>query len=434
MNSSQNQQTTGWYAPLEREQAPAPKTTKKRLSTPWRIGLGVFLALFLIVGSSLLFAGHGDAGIVTIPLPQQPQQLPETVDELPEDWHAFFNSYFVPPEQGSSNRLSRAEDVPDFTLSFAEPGEELSLPQLYERCAGSIVAITGYKDGKLGYFWGSGIVLSADGLILTNAHVIEDCDRAAVTLADDRVFEAMLVGADEASDIAVLKIDAQGLTPAEFGDSSLLRVGEGVAVIGNPISENYRLTMTDGIVSALSRSVTHAGRTATAIQTTAPINEGSSGGALLNLYGQVVGVTNMKLVSRVLGSSVEGMTLAVPSETVLSVVNDLIRNGSMRGKPVLGITVGEIPTEAALHYDIPVGLYVTLVSEGSDAERRGIRAGDIITDVNGIPALSNDVVSEAKRELAVGDTIRFTIWRDGESFDVDVALVDYYDVYGQGTP
>jgi serine protease Do len=322
-----------------------------------------------------------------------------------------------------------AGKVPDFTLEFSEPGEELTLQELYEQCADCIVAITGYTDGMNGYYWGSGIIMSQDGLILTNTHLLEDCDSVTVKLTDDRTFEGLLVGADAASDIAVLKIDASGLKPARFADSARLKVGDHVAAIGNPIGEEFRLSLTDGIVSALDRGIGQLGRNATAIQNTAAINEGSSGGALFNMYGQVVGVTNMKMAASAFDVTIEGMSLAVPTSLAKSVVDSLIRDGEVRGRTALGITVGAIPEDYAAHYEIPDGLYVSAVSENSDAAAQGVRAGDIMTAMNGEALYSTDQIFLAKSELKVGDTIRFTFWRDGETFDLDIALVDYNDVY-----
>ena len=431
MNDHRENSTQSWYAPLERETPPPQKETKKRkrLTARWKIGLWVFLALALIVGSSMLFSSGRDEGpAIHFPTPAMPGT--DTEDGLPDDVQEFFNNFYVTQDNDSAEiRLPRAEKVTDFELVFSEPGEELTLQELYRECADSIVAITGYTEGMNGYYWGSGIILSEDGLVLTNTHLLEDCDSAVVTLTDDRSFEAQLVGADATSDIAVLKIDAEGLKPARFADSATLKVGDHVAAIGNPIGEEFRLTLTDGIVSALDRGVGQFGRNVTAIQNTAAINEGSSGGALFNMYGQVVGVTNMKMSAPAYEVSIEGMSLAVPSALTKTVVDSLIENGEVRGRTALGITVGQIPQDAAEHYEIPDGLYVSAVSINSDAWKQGVRKGDIMTAINGEPLYSTDQIFTVKSALKVGDKIRFTFWRDGESFDLDIALVDYNDVY-----
>ena len=423
-NWEQNAQS--WYAPLERAPEPVKETKKKkRLSTSWKAVIAVLLALALIAGSSMLFSSGGEEA----ELPRPDFTLPESEEELPDSFQELFENFYVKEDRSGEVRVPMAETVPEFTLEFSEPGEELTLQELFRQCADSIVSIAGYTDGAAGYYWGSGIVLSKDGLILTNTHLLEDCDSVTVTLTDDRSFEGLLVGADATSDIAVLKIDADDLKPARFGDSAKLQVGDRVAAIGNPIGEQFHLSLTDGIVSGLDRGVGQYGRNVTAIQNTAAINEGSSGGALFNMYGQVVGVTNMKMSAPLGDVTIEGMSLAVPTALASSVVDALIRDGEVRGRTALGITVGPIPEKVASHYEIPDGLYVSAVSEYSDAAAKGVKPGDIMTSLDGEALQNTDQIFNAKAGLSVGDTMHFTFWRDGRTFELDIALVDYNDVY-----
>ncbi len=436
-----NENRTNWYAPLEHEnenparEEQAAEIKKKGLPLGWRIALGILLALGLIAGTSLFFA-HRDAGeqkrttreqiIIEQPF-ELPMPIPET--ELPDKWEDFFDSYFVTEESSMEEcRIPSVEKQPDWELELVKPGaREKSLQEVYRSCVDSIVSVRSYIDGKVGYHWGTGIVMSEDGLILTNAHLVEGCDSAEIILADGSSYDAKLVGTDRICDLAVLKIEAEGLKPAVFGDSDELSVGDRVAAIGNPLGERFVASLTDGIVSGIDRGIDFEGRSLNMIQTNAAINEGSSGGALVNMYGQVVGVTNMKMISYY--SSIEGICFAIPSATVRSVVNDLIRDGEVKGRPGVGITVGAIPADAAEFYKLPEGLYISGVSKGSDAESKGLRVGDIITAVNGEAAKSSDDILRVRDKLQVGDSITFTIWRDGKTFDKDVALVEYSDIY-----
>ena len=408
-----------WYAPLEEHTSPeSEKKKRKPGKASWRIGGAILLVVLLIAASSLIFSGSN----------QRTEAPYISGDGMPDDWNDYLDNYYqVTESKDAEIKLPRAELVPDFKVAISsDRGKELSLQELYDQCSKSIVAIKGYQDGVDGYYWGSGIILSKDGLILTNTHVIENCDTARVTLYDNSSYAATLVGADSTSDIAVLKIEATGLTPASFGDSAELAIGDKVAAIGNPLGETFRMTLTDGIISAIDRGISYNGHSMTLLQTNTAINEGNSGGALFNMYGQVIGVTNMKMMSSY--SSIEGIGFAIPSSTIAAVADSLMQYGEVRGRTAIGITVGAIPENVTSHYDLPTGLYVSAVEEKSDAAAKGIQQGDIITAVNGSPASATSDILTVKNTLGVGDTITFTIWRDGETFDVDVTLVDENDL------
>ena len=279
-----------WYAPLEEHTSPeSEKKKRKPGKASWRIGGAILLVVLLIAASSLIFSGSN----------QRTEAPYVSGDGMPDDWNDYLDNYYqVTESKDAEIKLPRAELVPDFKVAISSNrGKELSLKELYDQCSKSIVAIKGYQDGVDGYYWGSGIILSKDGLILTNTHVIENCDTASVTLFDNSSYDAALVGADSTSDIAVLRIEATGLTPASFGDSAELAIGDQVAAIGNPLGETFRMTLTDGIISAIDRGISYNGHSMTLLQTNTAINEGNSGGALFNMYGQVIGVTNMKMMS-----------------------------------------------------------------------------------------------------------------------------------------
>ncbi|MBO6016748.1 MAG: trypsin-like peptidase domain-containing protein [Oscillospiraceae bacterium] len=436
--------TKGWYAPLNSDSQDDPvlpgetaigggeqlKTaasgkkrgkTKKKGLTPARIAGLILLLLLVIAGSSIAFRqlGSGSDAVFF-----------GDSGEIPDDPESFFKQYYEAVEGGSAKvNVPAVEARPEFTIELQpSDGEELGLQDLYERCAPTIVSISAYQDGKMGYSWGSGVIISEEGLVLTNCHVLEDCDSAVVTLSDGTEYDALLVGADAISDVALLKIEAKGLPVAELGESNQLRVGDRVAAIGNPLGETFRNTLTDGIISAIERGMTYNGRSMTLLQTNTAINEGNSGGALFNLQGQVIGITNMKMMSSY--SSIEGIGFAIPSATVCTVVNALVRDGEVKGRPSIGITVGAIPDTAKEKYTLPDGLYVMDVSDGSDAKEKGIKQGDVITAVNGTPVTTTDEISDIKNEMQVGDTIVLTVWRDGSSMEISVVLVDTNDIYG----
>ncbi len=438
--------TQNWYAPLERDPGsevqrvggPAPasgdalpsgnkpdgkqKKQKRKGLTPARIAGLIVLLLLLIAGSSVIFQHTGSGAEESL--------FPGEDGKMPDDAESFFKQYYEAVENERVEvHIPPVENRPNYTMTLqASDGQELTLQELYEHCAPSIVSISAYQGSSIGYSWGSGVVISEDGLILTNCHVLEDTDRAVVTLADGTEYEALLVGADAISDVALLKIDTAGLIPAEMGESNQLRVGDRVAAIGNPLGETFRNTLTDGIISAIERGMTYNGRSMTLLQTNTAINEGNSGGALFNMQGQVIGITNMKMMSSY--SSIEGIGFAIPSSTVCTVVNALVRDGEVKGRPSIGITVGVIPETAKEEYSLPEGLYVTDVSEGSDAKEKGIRAGDVITAVNGTPVTTTTEISDIKNAMQVGETLVLTVWRDGESLEVPVVLVDTNDIYG----
>ena len=268
---------------------------------------------------------------------------------------------------------------------------------------------------------GSGVIYSEDGYIITNYHVIEDATSVVVTLSDEQEYEAVIIGADEASDLAVLKIDAgRKLPAAELGNSSELQIGELVVAIGNPLG--YDNTVTDGIVSGLNRQLSDYTDEMTLIQTNAAINSGNSGGALVNGRGEVIGINSAKLVA----SNAEGMGFALSIDEVKPLVEQLITQGHV-SRPYMGVTIDsqyQVDEETAERYEIPMGIMIYEVAENSPAEQAGLREGDIIYKVNDTLIQSFDDLSELIDSSQVGDTLRVLANREGKKVVCDVVLGD----------
>lgn len=307
--------------------------------------------------------------------------------------------------------IPRAETGTGVTVELRDAGgTALSYREIYEKNAPSIVSIEAVRPQE--YSTGTGVVLTQDGYIVTNAHVVAGANSVTVAFSDNQVLSASLVGFDAEEDLAVLKVEAQGLTPAEFGDSSQLHVGDPVAAIGDPLG--YRSTITDGIISSLDREVDVEGVTMVLIQTSAAINFGNSGGALINQYGQVVGITTIKIVTD--DGSAESLGFAIPSRRVKYVVDTLI-DGREVGTGVFGFTVSTRVLEGG-------GLEILEVDEASDAAAKGLQAGDIILSANGQTVTSTQDLARLKLALGPGDLVTLTLRRGEETFTVDVALVD----------
>ena len=294
---------------------------------------------------------------------------------------------------------------------------------------------------------GSGVIISDDGYIVTNAHVVDGAQSISVVLPDsyndtssksddsksssdsssddgedNLTYTATLVGKDTQTDIAVLKIDAKGLTAAEFGTSADLQVGEASIVIGNPLGFSLANSVTAGIISATDRTLTVEDRTMNLIQTDAAINSGNSGGPLVNSYGQVVGINSAKMTSTYSSASVEGLGFAIPITQAKDIIDDLINYGYVKGRPQLGITCIDIDEATASLYNMPVGTYVRSVTPNGAAALAGIQEGDIIIGVNGEAVSTTKELNEKKNEHNAGDSITLTISRNGKDMEVKVTL------------
>ena len=299
----------------------------------------------------------------------------------------------------------------------------LSLQEIYAQNIHSVVSIscTGYSGGSTG----TGVILTKDGYIVTNAHVVDGAGSIDVQLTDDRILSAVLIGSDEISDLAVLQVEANDLIPAQFGDSAQLRVGDTVAAIGDPLGVKFRGTYTDGIVSAINRDVDMDGRTMTLIQTNAALNSGNSGGPLINCYGQVIGINTMKIGAFTDSAGVEGIGFAIPSATVKDIVDQLITQGYVSGRPTLGIEGEALSSFYQHYYRLPAGLYITYVDPGSDAHQKGIQDGDMLLNVDNHRITTMDELKSVLFDREVGETVEVIIYRSGERYRVQLTLGEH---------
>ena len=308
--------------------------------------------------------------------------------------------------------------------------EPLTAPEIYATYVGSTVGITteivttnGWGQPVSQAAAGSGFVITEDGYILTNYHVIEDADSIQVSFVDGTTYDATLVGGESENDIAVLKIDATGLTPVIIGDSDNVKVGEQVVAIGNPLGE-LTFSMTSGIVSAKDRSITmENGEVMNMIQTDTAINSGNSGGPLFDMYGQVIGITSAKLSgSSSSSATIEGLGFAIPINDIKDMVTDIMENGYVTGKPYMGITVSTVPESISERYGMSQGALVESVDESSCAAKAGLEKGDIITAMDGKTVISSAELVEAKKNYSAGDTVTLEVERNGEKLELTLAF------------
>ena len=354
-----------------------------------------------------------------------------------------FAGGFVGAKFGGSGKVVIQQVAPSSTADSASgsdnsitaassSGSSLTTEQVADLVSPSVVVITTEQVVYSQWSWygqnqvesgaGSGVIISSDGYILTCAHVVDGASTITVTIGD-KDYTATLVGEDTTSDIAVIKIDADGLTPATVGNSDSLKVGQSVMAVGNPLGE-LGGTVTGGMISALNRSVTIQGsssvNTMSLIQMDASVSPGNSGGGLFNMNGELVGIVNAKSSS----SDAEGLGFAIPINDAIKVAQELLENGYVTGRPYLGITylaVEDAQTAAQLGVNA-YGVYVVEVVKGGPAEKAGLQAGDRIVSVDGTEIASKDDLGTLMQKHAAGDTLSITIAREGQMQTVNVTL------------
>lgn len=337
-------------------------------------------------------------------------------------------NYIVKDINVAREELSPAIDIPGASTAKSD-GTELTNQEIAAAVSPSIVGISNMSYSKNSYLnintvqsTGSGIILSTDGYIVTNNHVVSNANKLKVTLTSGDEVDAELIGTDSTTDIAIIKIKPSGLDlkAATLGYSSSLQVGDSVLAIGNPLGLTLAGSVTHGIVSALNRSLTVDGTTYNLIQTDAAINSGNSGGALVNTKGEVIGINSVKISS----DGVEGLGFAIPIDDVKDVIEDLIEDGYVHGRPSIGVNIVEITNQLAYYYNLPsnYGLFVNSVVEGGAAEAAGIEVGDIIIAFNGEKVTSASEFIAKKNEYKAGDTVQLTINREGTEKKISLKL------------
>lgn len=332
-------------------------------------------------------------------------------------------------DDGPKMRVGK-RDSDQGEVETVDTSKELTASEIYSANVNSTVGIqTSVTTNYFGYQTqaaasGSGFILSSDGYIVTNYHVVEDANSIKVTTYDNNTYDAELVGYDESNDIAVLKVDAAGLTPVILGDSDDMQVGDDVVAIGNPLGE-LTFSLTSGTVSALNRQITINNQAMNLIQTDCAINSGNSGGALFNSHGEVIGITNAKYSSS--GSqqaaSIDNIGFAIPINTVRNIVTSIIDNGYIE-KPYLGITCYTLSNDYRNSSSAAgtTGVVVQDVERGGPAEEAGISSGDVITEIDGSAIKSTSELTSLLSRHKEGDVITLTVYRDGELLTIKVTL------------
>ena len=409
--SESNQQPSNSY-PYSFEQpaaaqpqpsAPAPEQKKKGGKAGKIVAL--LLACALVGGGS----GFGAAALMQKNAAAQPQSTTQASSD-------------------ASVMLEAKRQAAALQVASVDTGKVLTPSEVYAQNVNSTVGITtsittnyfGYQTTSAAA--GSGFILTQDGYILTNYHVVEGSNSIKVTTYDGTSYDAQLIGYDESNDIAVLKIDATDLTPVVLGDSDTLNVGDTVVAIGNPLGE-LTFSLTTGVVSALDRPVTFStGTTMNLIQTDCAINSGNSGGALFNLYGEVIGITNAKYSSSSSSSeaSIDNIGFAIPLDQVRSIFESIITNGYIV-KPYIGVTVSDVSAESQ-SYVLPQGSAVRSVTENGPAAEAGLQENDIITAANGETITSSNDLVKLVKAASAGDTLELTVYRQGQTLTLTLTV------------
>ena len=384
-----------WTYEVPRQPAPQPQKNRTVGSV-----IAVALCCSLLGGA----VGAGGAYLLTRQKPAQPE-APENITHV----------------------LTGLRENSVLELSQIDTNKTMTPAEVYAANVNSTVGITtsittnfwGYQTTAAAS--GSGFILSSDGYILTNFHVIDDSDSISVRLYNGESLDATLIGYDKSNDIAVLKVEAENLPPVIIGDSDNMNVGDSVVAIGNPLGE-LTFSLTSGAVSALDREITMSnGSTMNLIQTDCAINSGNSGGALFNLHGEVVGITNAKYSSSSNSeASIDNIGFAIPISEVWNIIESIIENGYI-SKPYIGVSVANVSAETQ-SYGLPQGAAIKVVAEDSPAAASGLQVNDIITAINGASITSSSDLVNVIGEASVGDVLTLTVYRQGSSLELTLTV------------
>ena len=420
---------TGTYSYAYQPVRPVQTAEPKKKKGTWARVLALVLCCALLggaagIGGTLLMQKRSasvetaDKALTEVtPAPETaaPQEQPEEKSEAPADGNTLLTG-------------SRPSTV--IHTATVETGKLMTASEVYAANVGSTVGISAEGVSTNTNYWGysipfaasgSGFIISESGYILTNYHVIEGSRSVSVSTYDGQTYEAEIIGGDESNDIAVLKIDAEGLVPVVLGDSDNMNVGDTVIAIGNPLGE-LTFSLSQGVISALNREVTLSGnQRMRLIQTDAAINSGNSGGALFNLYGEVIGITNAKYSSSSSSStaSIDNIGFAIPINNVFKIVESIIEKGVIT-KPYIGVTVQTVGDEASIY--AAAGARVVSVTEGSPAEEAGLQENDIITAVDGEEIATSTELVTIVTAKNPGDEMILTVYRDRRTLEVRVTI------------
>ena len=402
-------QRTYYYEP---EQPPQPRKPKaKKPKGFWKKPLAAVLALAVVVGSCAVTGGIVNSGW----------------QKRTAEMEADFNDRLAQLQEQLDGVSQKADQ--QITLGSVASGEWMTPAQVYAQNVDTVVMVystvvyNSYGQQNTGTSTGSGFIISQDGYILTNHHVIEGATQVSVVTHSGEEYRATIIGSDSTNDIALLKVDAGDLPVAELGSSDALTVGDQVVAIGNPLGE-LTSTMTVGYVSGKERAVTTDGATIDMIQTDAAINSGNSGGPLFNMQGQVVGITTAKYSGQsASGATIEGIGFAIPMDDVMEVVADLVQYGYVKSA-YMGVTVLDLDAGLASMYNLPVGVFVQSVEPDGPAAAAGMQAEDIIIQLGGKTVTNYNDLARALREYEPGDTTTVTVYRAGVKWELEITLTE----------